>query len=43
MCIFKRAVQWRSLLLMVLSLLLTLSVAWADSESKNRQFTTDFD
>ncbi len=43
MWIFKGYLQWRSLLLIALSLLLASSVAWADSESKHKQFTTDFD
>lgn len=43
MCLFKRTLQWKSLLLIALSLLLVSSVTWADSDSKNKQFTTDFD
>jgi hypothetical protein len=43
MRIFKAVLQWRSPLLIALSLLLASNVAWADSESKHKQFTTDFD
>ena len=34
--------KWRTLLLIVLSLLLVPGLAWADSASKHRQFTTEF-
>jgi hypothetical protein len=43
MRIFKAVLQWRSPLLIALSLLLASNVAWADSESKHKQFTTAFD
>lgn len=43
MRIFKVVLQWRSPLVVVFSLLLAANVAWADSESKHKQFTTDFD
>lgn len=33
---------WRTVFLITLSFLLASSSAWADSESKNKQFTTDF-
>jgi len=40
---FKSGLKWRSPWLMALSLLLVSNLAWAESASKHKQFTTDFD